>query len=189
MEELDGIKAAKDSEITRKDREIPGLVAAAAKSQTRVQNLEEANATISEFCSTLEETGNSCRATIELLRGQLAELEEELREARATKNRPCGLEGPAAASLDGCTSTPTVCRFFSLGGGEERGDLRALSRFCFRSHRSVRRTAFSGSLQPFLPEHLAAGCCLYSNSGSGFVLFTLSARLQHWNACCYHLYS
>jgi septal ring factor EnvC (AmiA/AmiB activator) len=87
VKELDGIKAAKDSELTRKDREISGLVAAAAKSQTRVQDLEEANATISEFCSTLEETGDSCRATIELLRGQLAELEEELREARATKNR------------------------------------------------------------------------------------------------------
>jgi peptidoglycan hydrolase CwlO-like protein len=87
VKELDGIKAAKDSEPTRKDREISGLVAAAAKSQTRVQDLEEANATTSEFCSTLEETGDSCRATIELLRGQLAELEEELREARATKNR------------------------------------------------------------------------------------------------------
>lgn len=87
MKELYGIKAAKDSEITREDREIPGLVTAAAKSQIRVQDLEEANATISEFCSTLEETGDSCRATIELSREQLAEQEEELREARATKNR------------------------------------------------------------------------------------------------------
>lgn len=65
MKELDGVNAVKDSEIARKDREISGLVAVAAKSQAQVQDLEEANATISEFCSTLEETRDSCRATIE----------------------------------------------------------------------------------------------------------------------------
>ncbi|XTI93951.1 hypothetical protein V2W45_1348420 [Cenococcum geophilum] len=65
VKELDGVNAVKDSEIARKDREISGLVAVAAKSQAQVQDLEEANATISEFCSTLEETRDSCRATIE----------------------------------------------------------------------------------------------------------------------------
>ena len=75
MKELDDVKAAKDSEIARKDRETSGLVAAAEKPQTRVQDLKEENVTLSEFCSTLEETRDSCRATIKLSQEQLAEQE------------------------------------------------------------------------------------------------------------------
>lgn len=171
MKELDGVGAAKDSEIARKDREISGLVAAVAKSQTRVQDLEEANATISEFCSTPEDAGDPCRATIEPLREQLVEQDEELREARATKNRRRAGRRVQRQRVSTDVPAPTVFGFFSLGGGDARGD----SVF-WKSSTILARAPRCRLLSPF-------------NSGSEFVPFTLSARLQRRNACCYRLHS
>jgi hypothetical protein len=165
VKELDDVKAAKDSEITRRDREISGLVAAAAKSQTRVQNLEEANATISEFCSTLEEAGDSCRATIELLREQLTEREKELREARATKNRRRA--GRRIRRQRVSTDVPALPQYlisFLLVVAKRGAACAPLAGFAFVL---IVVLDEHGSLRPFLLEHLAAGCCLHSIARAG----------------------